>query len=411
MTAPLEGITVVEVGVFMAAPFAAMQLADLGARVIKVESPDRPDPTRQVGPMVQGRSSPFLRLNRNKESVALDFKSPEGREALLALVGVADVFLENLRPGALVRAGLGPDDLLARNPRLIYCSASGWGQTGPLAPQPGLDIMAQARSGLMSITGEPDGDPVKLGIPVADLSAGLYCTIGILAALRDRDRTGRGDVLDVSLYESAVSLAVWEAGKHFGGARAGGRHGSAHQSQAPYQAMPTRDGYVTFGAITPATWEALCRVLGAEDLLADERYATSQTRFDHRDELIPALERHTRALGSQELLDLLEEAGVPCAPVAELAEVFDSEHLREREFFWDAESDELGPQRQLGSPVNFRRLRTRRDNPGPDLGADTERVLGTLGLPGRESVRAEATEDSPPDGIPEATTSRDGEGA
>ena len=378
MSAPLEGITVVEVGVFMAAPFAAMQLADLGARVVKVESPTMPDPTRQVGPMVQGRSSPFLRLNRNKESVAIDFKTPEGYAAMLALVDEADVFLENLRPGALGRAGLGPDVLLERNPRLVYCSASGWGQTGPLAPQPGLDIMAQARSGLMSITGEPDGDPAKLGIPVADLSAGLYCTIGILAALRDRDRTGQGDVIDVSLYESAVSLAVWEAGKHFGGGRAGGRHGSAHQSQAPYQAMPTRDGYVTFGAITPSTWESLCRVLGADDLLADERYATSQTRFDHRDELIPALERHTRELTSDRLLELLQDAGVPCAPVAEFDEVFSSEHLQERGFFWEAESEELGPQRQLGSPVNFRRMSTRRDNPGPDLGADTERVLGAV---------------------------------
>lgn len=362
----------------MAAPFAAMQLADLGARVIKVESPTMPDPTRQVGPMVQGRSSPFLRINRNKESVAIDFKTPEGHAAMLALLDRADVFIENLRPGALTRAGLGPDVLLQRNPGLVYCSASGWGQTGPLASQPGLDIMAQARSGLMSITGEPDGDPAKLGIPVADLSAGLYCTIGILAALRDRERTGRGDVIDVSLYESAVSLAVWEAGKHFGGGTAGGRHGSAHQSQAPYQALPTKDGYVTLGAITSATWESLCRVLGAEELVADERYATSQTRFDHRDELIPALERHTRVLTSAQLLERLEGAGVPCAPVTEFEEVFSSEHLRVRDFFWDAESEELGPQRQLGSPVRFRRLRTRRDGPGPDLGADTDRVLGPL---------------------------------
>jgi formyl-CoA transferase len=378
MTSPLEGITVVEVGVFMAAPFAGMQLADLGARVIKVESPTAQDPTRSVGPFVDGRSSPFLRLNRNKESVALDFKTPEGRAALLELVDRADVFVENLRPGALVRAGLGPDELLARNPRLIYCSASGWGQTGPLAPLPGLDIMAQARSGLMSITGEADGDPVKLGIPVADLTAGLYCTIGILAALHDRERTGKGDVLDISLYESAVSLAVWEAGKYFGGSPVGGRHGSAHQSQAPYQAMPTHDGFVTLGAITPATWRSLCSVLGVEELTADERFVTAQTRLDHREVLIPLLEERTRQLTSAELLERLEAAGVPCAPVAELDEVFTSEHLVERGFFWDAESSELGPQRQLGSAVNFRRLRTRRDNPGPDLGADTDRVLTEL---------------------------------
>lgn len=375
--APLAGLTVVEIGVFMAAPFAAMQLADLGARVIKVESPGQPDPTRQVGPMVDGRSSPFLRLNRNKESVALDFKTDEGRAALLSLVDRADVLVENLRPGALARAGLGPEEMLARNPRLVYCSCSGWGQTGPLAHLPGLDIMAQARSGLMSITGDPDGDPAKVGIPVTDLTCGLYATIGILAALHERERSGIGDAIDVSLMESGVSLAVWEAGKHFGGVSPGGRNGSAHQSQAPYQAMRTADGFVTLGAITPATWESLCRVLELSGLVDDARYATSQTRFDHRDELLPVLEEATARHTSAELVALLEGAGVPCAPVAELDEVFESEHLRARGFFWEA-TGAGGPHRQLGSPVGYRRLSTVRGSAGPDLGADTERVLTEL---------------------------------
>ena len=235
----------------MAAPFAAMQLADLGARVVKVESPTMPDPTRQVGPMVQGRSSPFLRLNRNKESVALDFKTPEGYAALLALVDEADVFLENLRPGALVRAGLGPDVLTQRNPRLVYCSASGWGQTGPLAPQPGLDIMAQARSGLMSITGTADGDPAKIGVPMCDLVCGMYVALGVLAALRQRDVDGEGQYLDVSLLESGVSFAIWEAGKYFATGEVGAPLGSATRAPPPTRRCAARTATSPSGRSRP----------------------------------------------------------------------------------------------------------------------------------------------------------------
>ena len=214
MTA-LAGVRVLEIGVFMAAPFATMQLADLGADVVKVESPDGGEPVRGTGPFVAGESSPFLRLNRGKRSVALDLKSEEGRGAFLALAGSADVLVENLRPGAMRRLGLGYDDLSAGNPRLVYASASGFGQDGPLADRPGLDIMAQARGGLMSITGPPGGAPAKVGVPLADLTCGLYVAIAVLAALREREASGQGQYVDVSLLESAVSLAVWEAGRYW----------------------------------------------------------------------------------------------------------------------------------------------------------------------------------------------------
>lgn len=270
---PLSGVRVVEVGVFMAAPFATLQLADLGADVVKVESPDGGEPVRSTGPFVEGHSSTFLRLNRSKRSVAIDLKSDGGRDAFLRLVTGADVVVENLRPGAMRRMGLGYDDVRVVNPAVVYASASGFGQTGPLADHPGLDIMAQARGGLMSITGTHDGAPVKGGVPLCDLTCGLYVALAVTAALRERDASGVGQYVDVSLLDSAVSLAVWEAGRWFATGEVGRPPGSADQSQAPYQAVRTSDGFVTLGAITPRTWAGMCRSLGLHGLLDDPRTA------------------------------------------------------------------------------------------------------------------------------------------
>ncbi|GAA1096568.1 enoyl-CoA hydratase [Nocardiopsis composta] len=375
---PLHGTTVIEVGVFMAAPFAAMQLADLGARVIKVEPPAG-DPTRATGPFVDGESSPFLRLNRNKESVVLDLKSDAGVAAFRALARGADVVLENLRPGAMGRLGLGPEELWRDNPGLVYASGSGWGQDGPLADRPGLDIMAQARSGLMAVTGTPESGPVKAGVPVCDLTCGLYLALGVLAALRHRDAGGGGQRVDVSLLEAGLSYTIWEAGKFFGGAEAGGRTGSAHQSQAPYQALRARDGWVTAGAITPATWTGFCRALDRPDLLADERYATSADRFALREELIADIERTTAERDVRELVEAWTAHGVPCAPILEPREALTDPQVTERDFIWSARDPELGEVRQLGSPMRLSGTPARRDSPGPRLGAHTGAVLREFG--------------------------------
>ncbi|MDT7627423.1 MAG: hypothetical protein QOF99_8324 [Pseudonocardiales bacterium] len=389
---PLAGLTVLEIGVFMAAPFATMQLADLGARVIKVENPAAPDPTRATGPFLSGpaagpasgagerrHSSPFARLNRNKESVALDLKSATGRGAFLRLLGGADALVENLRPGALSRLGLGPDELAERYPALVYASASGFGQDGPLADRPGLDIMAQARSGLMSITGVPDGDPAKVGVPICDLVSGLYTALAVTAALRQRDRDGRGQRVDVSLLEAGVSLAVWEAGTYFATGAIGRPLGSAHQTQAPYQAVRCRDGWVTLGAITPKTWAGLCTALDRPQLLADPRYADSATRHTHRAELVAAIEAVTEGRTAAELVAALEAEGVPCAPINDYGQVFTDDHLTRRDYFWDAEHPELDPVRQLGSPMRLSGGPARRGGAGPVLGEHTRAVLGELG--------------------------------
>ena len=378
---PLTGITVLEVGVFMAAPYASMQLADLGARVIKVEDPRSGDPVRASGPFLDGESSPYLRLNRNKESVALDLKTPAGKRAFLALVETADVVIENLRPGAMARLGLDAAGVHAVNPRVVYASGSGWGQDGPLAPLPGLDIMAQARSGIMSITGTPGGEPVKVGVPVCDLVCGLYLALGVTAALRERDRTGRGQAIDVSLFEAGVSLAVWEAGKYFATGEVGGPLGSAHQSQAPYQAFRTADGWITIGANTPNTWAGLCRALDMAAELADPGYGDAGRRHTRRGELLDVIESRTRDRSTAELLAALDAAGVPCAPINDYGQVFTDAHLTTRQFFWDAPHPTLGPVRQLGSPMRFSRTPAVRDHAGPPLGADTRAVLTRSGVP------------------------------
>ncbi len=376
---PLAGTTVLEVGVFLAAPYATMQLADLGARVIKIENPAAPDPVRATGPFLAGQSSPFARLNRNKESVALDLKSREGRDAFLRLAGSADAVVENLRPGAMRGLGLDHAAVEKVNPAVVYASGSGWGQDGPLATRAGLDIMAQARGGLMSITGTPEGDPVKIGVPLCDLVCGLYLALGVLAALRERDRSGQGQYLDVSLFESAVSLAVWEAGRYFATGEVGRPLGSAHQNQAPYQAVRSADGWVTVGAITPKTWTAFCTALGLDALRDDERYADSFRRHAHREELIDAIEVATTTLSTGHIVEVLEDAGVPCAPIADYAEVFTDEHLHHRAHFWDAPHPLLGSVRQIGSPMRLSRTPERRDTAGPVLGADTRSALLAVG--------------------------------
>jgi crotonobetainyl-CoA:carnitine CoA-transferase CaiB-like acyl-CoA transferase len=374
-------MTVLEVGVFMAAPYATMQLADLGARVIKVENPAAPDPVRTTGPFLEGQSSPFARLNRNKESVALDLKAPAGRAAFLRLAADADAVVENLRPGAVRGLGLDYPAVSQVNPGIVYASGSGWGQDGPLAALPGLDIMAQARSGIMSITGTPGGEPVKVGVPVCDLVCGLYLALAVTAALRERDRTGVGQSIDVSLFEAGVSLAVWEAGKYFATGEVGGPLGSAHQSQAPYQAFQTADGWITIGANTPNTWTGLCRTLDMAEALADPGYADATRRHARRGELLDVVESRTRNRTTAELLAELGAAGVPCAPINDYGQVFTDEHLTARGFFWDAAHPALGPVRQLGSPMRFSRTPAVRGVAGPPLGADTRAVLERSGVP------------------------------
>ena len=378
--APLGNIRVLEVGNYFAGPFGGMQLADLGADVIKIETPDGGDIVRSTAPFEKGESATFIRLNRNKRSVALDLKKPRGKELFKRLVGTADVVIENLRPGAMAKLGLDYARLSVVNPRLVYVAASGWGQDGPLSQLPGLDIMAQARSGLMSITGEPDGDPVKVGVPICDLVSALYLALGAVSALTARDRTGRGQMVDISLFESAMSLAVWEAAKYFGNhGEIPVRLGSAHQTSAPYQAIRARDGWFTVGATSPKNWQGLCRAFGIERLEDDPRYRDVNARFQNRKPLIAEIERVTVLKPVSYWIESLEREGVPCAPIQDFGQSFNDPHLLARDFFWDAPHPTVGSVRELGSPMRFSDTRVRRRKAGPLLGEDTRAILNELG--------------------------------
>jgi len=386
MAGPLTGVRVVEVGNYMAAPFCAMQLADLGAEVIKVEHPDGGDHVRQSAPLIEGEGSAFMRLNRNKRSIALDLKTDQGKQIFRKLVGTADVVVENLRPGTMRDLGLDYESLERTNRGLIYVAASGWGQDGPLRDQPGMDIMAQARSGLMSITGTPGGEPVKVGVPVCDLVCALYGALAAVAALYSRRDDGQGQFIDVSLLEAGVSLAIWEAGIFFATGEIPQASGSAHQSAAPYQAFRAADGWLTIGATTPPNWKGLCEALGLQNLIEDERYADASRRLRNREALASKIESITSTRPTQHWLQVLGEAGVPCAPIEDFGQVFTDPHLLARNYYWDAPHPTVGPVRQLGSPMRFSRTTVRRDTAGPLLGEDSAVLLAELGY-GPDEVR------------------------
>ncbi len=377
--APLTGLRVVEVGNFMAVPFCGMQLADLGAEVIKVENPRGGDLTRGTGPFIDGESSPFVRLNRGKRSVALDLKAQAGKALFRRLVATADVLIENLRPRAMHGLGLGYEQLAFERPALIYLAATGFGSDGPYAKRAGLDIIAQGMSGLMSVTGEPGGAPVKVGVPIADLTCGLYATIAVLAALRARDRDGHGQFIDVSLLESAVSFGVWEAGRYFATGDVPQASGSAHGSIAPYQAVRASDGWFTFGANSSEHWRRACAVLESLSLLDDPRFATNELRVKNRTTLVAAIEAVTVSRVVAEWIERLEAAHIPCGPIWSFDRVFADEHLHARGFFVDAEHATLGPVRQLGSPMRFSQTPVQIERAGPLLGADTADVLREIG--------------------------------
>jgi len=378
--APLAGIRVIEVGNFMAVPFCGMQLADLGADVVKIENPRGGDLTRATGPFIEGESSNFIRLNRNKRSVALDLKSPAGKAAFRKLVATADVLIENLRPGTMHGLGLDYETLRGDMPRLVYLAATGFGSSGPYTELPGLDIIAQGMSGLMSITGEPHGAPVKVGVPIADLTCGLYGALAVVAALRARDRDGTGQFIDVSLLESAVSLAVWEAGRYFATGEVPLRAGSAHQSIAPYQAVRSADGYFTLGANSHAHWVRACTALGLGELVDDARFATNEARMINRPALIAAIEAVTLTQPAAHWTARLSAAGIPCGPILTFDRVFAEEHLAQRDFFADAPHTTLGPVRQLGCAMHFSQTPVTLERAGPLLGEHTCTVLREAGF-------------------------------
>jgi CoA:oxalate CoA-transferase len=374
---PLAGLLVVDLTRVLAGPFATMMLADLGARVIKVERPDTGDDSRGYGPFAHGESVYFARVNRGKESVALDLKDPGDLEVLLRLVDRADVLVENFRPGVMDRLGLGHEALAARNPRLVYASLSGFGHTGPWRGRPAYDAVVQGMSGLMAITGAPGGPPVKPGAPVSDLAAGLYAYGAISAALLGAARTGRGTHVDVALYDATVSLLEGAALSYLVTGQEPPRIGNAHYSIAPFDTFACADREVTICAANDGHFARLAAVLGLRDLPRRPEYATNAARFDSRDALKAELETVLGTRPAGEGLADLEAAGVPCGPVASVAEAVGSEQAAARRMVVSA-----GPHRLPGNPVKLSGYPDAPDRaPAPALDEHGDRVRDEVGLP------------------------------
>jgi crotonobetainyl-CoA:carnitine CoA-transferase CaiB-like acyl-CoA transferase len=375
----LDGLRVLDVTQVMAGPFCAMLLADLGAAVIKVEPPAG-DSTRQMPGAVGADSPSFNAVNRGKRSVVLNLKTGEGRIVFTRLARTTDIVIENYRPGVMAALGLDYQTLAAANPRLIYASISGYGQTGPQRGKGGFDLIAQGVAGIMSITGEPGGPPVKAGVPLTDLSAGLFALVGILAALEHRHRTGDGQHIDTSLVDAGVALSVWEATEYFSGIGMPTALGSAHRMNAPYQAIRCADGYITLGAANERLFRRLCEVLGHTEWGDQPEFADNASRVRNRQRLADAIESMTVRQPRSHWLALLEANDIPCGPINDYAQVFADPQVVARDMVVETEHPTLGHLRTLGSPIKMSATPPDVSRRAPQLGEHTDEVLAEAGF-------------------------------
>lgn len=378
---PLAGVRVLDLGRHLAGPTCGMLLGDLGADVIKIEKPGSGEDGRSSGPpFFDGVSAFFLSANRNKRSVTLDIKQAEGQDLFCRLADTADVIIENFRPGVMDALGIGYEVMRERNPRIIYCSISGFGVDGPFADRPGLDQIIQGFSGLMSVTGFEGGEPVRVGIPIADLLTGLYGAYGILAALQARERTGRGQVVSTSLLESMVGTLGFQAVRYLNGAGAPPPAGNHHPINAPYGVFRARDGYITLGATGDKRWTKLCEILDVREWLDDPRFKTNGARYDNRLLLADLISEKLQAHTVEEWEQILNQQGIPAGPVYQMDQSLDHPQVRHREMVVEREHPVMGTVRLLGLPVKLS------ETPGdvyrvpPALGEDTNAVLREIGL-------------------------------
>jgi crotonobetainyl-CoA:carnitine CoA-transferase CaiB-like acyl-CoA transferase len=374
----LAGVRVIEVCNVAAGPFCGMLLADMGADVIKIEHPEGGDTLRAWPPMNEGYSENFASLNRNKRSVTLNLKDPGDAELARRLIDGADVLLENNRPGVMDRLGLGYAALSARNPRLIYCSISAYGQTGPRAQEGGFDLTIQAMSGIMSVTGEAGGAPVKCGVPLADFTAGLYAATAISAALRVAESTGQGTHLDVAMLGVTLGIAALQTSEYFGSGKDPQKLGSAHPRNAPYQAFRCRDGYFGMAAGNQALWRAVCEIVGHPELVEDPRYATTTLRAKHQTELREFLEALFMQHDGAHWLQQFRARGVPCAPINNYSDVLVDPQVEHMEWVQPLELPNGAHTKTFGAPVRIDGTGTPIRLRPPALGEHTDEVLGAL---------------------------------
>ena len=383
---PLSGILVIDLTRVLAGPYAALMLNELGARIIKVEPPRTGDDSRHIGPFVKTKagktkSGYFMSVNRGKESIALDLKADGDRRIFEALLSRADILIENYRGGTMEKLGYGYEQLKDKHPALIYCGVSGFGHTGPYAKRPAYDMVVQAMGGVMSLTGHPDSPPTRVGTSTGDLSAGLFATIGMIAALYDRKTTGRGQKVDISMLDSQVALLENAISRYVATGDVPGRLGSRHPSIAPFAAFATKDGHIAIAAGNDDLFARTARVLGREDLIADVRFTSNPKRVVNHEPLHEEMEIALSGKPSKDWLALLDAAGVPSGPLNNVAQVMADPQVLSRNMIIEALDPELGPIRMQGNPVKLSAHEDPKTRPGaPDLDADRAAILKELGL-------------------------------
>jgi len=362
-----------------------MMLADMGADVIKVEKPDGGDDNRRAGPpFIGGQGAGFMAANRNKRSLALNLRDESGRQVFERLLERADVVVENFRPGVMERLGIGYERLSKLKPSLIYCSISGHGGTGPYKDRGGFDLIAQGMSGLMSITGVPDGVPVKVGVPITDISAGILAANGVLCAYIHAQKTGQGQLVDTSLLEAGIAYTIWESSGYFADGEIPGPLGSAHRVLAPYQALRTSDGYINIGAANQRTWEQLCRAIGQEELIEDQRFKEPGDRKAREGELADLLEETFRGESTAYWLEAFEKVGMVAGPINDISQVYEDPQVIAREMKVDLEDPDLGTLHNIGIPVKLSATPGRIRRRAPMLGEHSWEILTESGFAEKE---------------------------
>jgi crotonobetainyl-CoA:carnitine CoA-transferase CaiB-like acyl-CoA transferase len=380
MPEALEGVRVLDCSQILAGPFCSMLLADMGADVIKIEKPNGGDDTRRMGPpFIDTESAAFLAMNRNKRSIVLNFKEQSGVQAMKTLVKDADIVIENYRTGTMARLGLGYEDLKNINPGIIYCSISGFGRTGPYANRGGFDLVAQGMSGLMSITGVPNSPPVKVGVPIADMNAGMFATYGILTAYINKLRTKKGQYLEISLMEAAIAYTVWESAGYFATGDIAEPLGSSHRNSAPYQALKTKDGHINVGAPNQSNWERFANAIERSDLVTRNEFKDNASRLVNRKSLETELELTLTTKTSSKWLEVLEKSGVPAGPILNISEVWNDPQIEARNMKVTLDHPTAGKITNIGLAAKLYSTPGRITKPAPLLGEHTREILVDAG--------------------------------
>ena len=379
MPQPLENIKVVDLTRTLAGPFCTQNLADMGADVVKIEEPNDGDETRKWPPIWNGESTQFLSFNRNKRSLSVNLKSDEGLAIVKKLAAGADIMIESFRAGALARFGLGYDDIKAVNPDIIYCTISGYGRTGPMASKPGYDLIIQAYSGLMHLTGEPDGAPQRVGFSLVDLFTGMMAFGSIVTALYHRDQTGEGQLIDAALLDGQVAAMSYHATGYIGTGVEPHRLGSGHPSLVPYQSFPASDGYFILGVANPNLWERFCHAIGHPELKDDPKFATNPDRVAHRAEMIDLLNGVFATNTVAHWVKVIDDAGVPVGPINKTSDVVADAQVKARDMFLPIDHPNVPDLRVPNSPIKLQGTPARLRRPPPLLGQHNDEVLAELG--------------------------------